>query len=180
MHLHHIGKAWKLSKWVPRELTEGNRLQRVSICSSLISCQKKELFLYFLLTCDEKWILYTSHGQLHHWLSPMDPIPHSAKAPLHPKKHMLCFWWTSAGIVHHKFLPQAQTNHYGLGLQLEHVQVMNRKKVQFLQDNEKPHNVKVIHNEITTLEWELLLYPPYSPDIFPSDYHLFRALDTHM
>ena len=28
--------------------------------------------------------------------------------------------------------------------------------------------------------WEILPHLPYSPDIAPSDYHLFRALQFHM
>ena len=27
-----------------------------------------------------------------------------------------------------------------------------------------------------TLKWEVLLHPPYSPDVAPSDYYLFRSM----
>jgi histone-lysine N-methyltransferase SETMAR len=29
---------------------------------------------------------------------------------------------------------------------------------------------------IQELDWEILPHPPYSPDLAPSDYHLFRSL----
>ncbi|KAG5324036.1 MOS1T transposase, partial [Pseudoatta argentina] len=29
---------------------------------------------------------------------------------------------------------------------------------------------------LETLKWEVLLHPPYSPDVAPSDYHLFRSM----
>jgi [histone H3]-lysine36 N-dimethyltransferase SETMAR len=34
--------------------------------------------------------------------------------------------------------------------------------------------------KLMELDWEVLPHPPYSPDIAPSDYHLFRAMDNFM
>ncbi|EGI69192.1 Mariner Mos1 transposase, partial [Acromyrmex echinatior] len=31
----------------------------------------------------------------------------------------------------------------------------------------------------TYLKWEVLPNPPYSPDVVPSDYHLFRTFQWH-
>ncbi|GFV92182.1 histone-lysine N-methyltransferase SETMAR [Trichonephila clavipes] len=33
---------------------------------------------------------------------------------------------------------------------------------------------------IQRLIWETLCHPPYSPDVAPSDYHLFHSLDNHL
>jgi histone-lysine N-methyltransferase SETMAR len=30
--------------------------------------------------------------------------------------------------------------------------------------------------DIQEFDWEILSHPPYSPDLAPSDYHLFRSL----
>ena len=30
------------------------------------------------------------------------------------------------------------------------------------------------------LDWDILPHPPYSPDLAPSDYHLFRSLEHYL
>ena len=37
---------------------------------------------------------------------------------------------------------------------------------------------ELIQQKLEEFQWELLLYPPYLPDLAPSDYHLFRLLRT--
>ncbi|CAK9796061.1 Mariner Mos1 transposase [Anthophora plagiata] len=51
-------------------------------------------------------------------------------------------------------------------------------KVILQHDNTRPHIARPVKNYLETLKWEVLSHPPYSPDIAPSDYHLFRAM-TH-
>jgi histone-lysine N-methyltransferase SETMAR len=34
--------------------------------------------------------------------------------------------------------------------------------------------------KIKELNWEILDQPPYSPDLAPSDYHLFGSLQNHL
>jgi len=34
----------------------------------------------------------------------------------------------------------------------------------------------VVKTYLETLKWEVLLHPPYSPDVASSDYHLFRLM----
>jgi len=50
-------------------------------------------------------------------------------------------------------------------------------KVILLHDNAQPHVglVKVVKKYLETLKWDVL-HPPYSPDIAPSDYWLFRKM----
>jgi len=48
-----------------------------------------------------------------------------------------------------------------------------RDKVILQHDNIRPHVAKVLK---TYLKWEILSHPPYSPNVAPSDYHLFRSM----
>ncbi|KAG5324868.1 MOS1T transposase, partial [Pseudoatta argentina] len=40
----------------------------------------------------------------------------------------------------------------------------------------RPHVAKPVKTYLETLKWEVLPQPPYSPDIAPSDFHLFRSM----
>jgi histone-lysine N-methyltransferase SETMAR len=48
--------------------------------------------------------------------------------------------------------------------------------VLFLHDNASSHTAKVTKKKLDDLGWEILPHPPYSPDMAPSDNHLFPSL----
>ena len=50
------------------------------------------------------------------------------------------------------------------------------KKVILQHDKSRPHVAKPAKTYMKTLKWEILPHPQYSPDIAPSDYHLFRSM----
>ncbi|GFV54906.1 mariner Mos1 transposase [Trichonephila clavipes] len=49
-------------------------------------------------------------------------------------------------------------------------------KVILQHDNARTHVAKVVKTYLETLKWEVLPRPLYSPDLAPSDYHLFRSM----
>ena len=55
-----------------------------------------------------------------------------------------------------------------------------RLEVACQHDNAKLHTVKLTQQFLESLGWTIVLHPPYSPDLAPSDQYLFRALKQHL
>ena len=96
-------------------------------------------------------------------------------------------WWNFEGIIHFELLPEGQVlNSEVFCLQLERMHyklakkypaLINRKNVLLHHDNARPHTSRMTKQKITELPGiELIPHPAYSPDLAPSDYHLFRSM----
>ncbi|GFX26907.1 mariner Mos1 transposase [Trichonephila clavipes] len=55
-------------------------------------------------------------------------------------------------------------------------ELVNRRGVVFHQENAGPYISVVTRQNLWEQGWEVLMRPPYSPDLAPSDYHIFLAL----
>jgi len=54
------------------------------------------------------------------------------------------------------------------------------KGVLFLHDNAPSHRALATQKELSYLGFQYLDHPPYSPDLAPSDYHLFPGLKKQL
>ncbi len=100
-------------------------------------------------------------------------------------KFQLTVFWDCEGVIHLDFCPPKKSItavYYSNLLQIVHDKLpkMRPGKVHlrplFLQDNARVHTAKVSMEKIKDLKWQLLPHPPYSPDLAPSDFHLFGPL----
>lgn len=186
--LHDMGKINKVGKWVPHKLTEINLIQRLNTCVSLLAKYKKKDFLWKIVTGDEKWIYLDNSMNKKQWLSPGQPTIPSPKPNIHRQKVMLSVWWDMKGVIYYELLEPRRT----VNAQLYSQQLIRldqnikekrtgpghgNKKVILLHDNARPHVALVTQETIIELGWEVLPHPAYSPDLAPSDYHLFRSLE---
>lgn len=80
-HLKQIGKVNKAGVWVPHELSPENLLQRMTICSSLLSRQEVDPFLKRIVTGDEKWVLYVNVKRKNQWVDKGEKVAPTAKPP---------------------------------------------------------------------------------------------------
>ena len=83
-HLKQIGKVKKLNKWVPCEQTK-NKNCRFEVLSSFILCKNKP-FLYWIVMCDEKRVLYDN--QVSDWTK--KKLQSISQTKLVPQSHGHC------------------------------------------------------------------------------------------
>ena len=53
-------------------------------------------------------------------------------------------------------------------------------RIYFLHDNARPHVTKSTRQKLLSLRWITIPHPPYSPDLAPTDYHLYRSLSNYL
>ena len=183
--LTELGKTSKLGCWIPRELTEDQKNQRFQTCASLLSRQSNEPFLHKLITCDEKWVLYKNVKRKRQWCDRGERPTPEPKAPLHGKKVLLSVFWDHEGVLLFELLPENTTvtaEYYCGQLQrLKNVVEATRSRpggIIMLHDNASSHTARVTQRRVQELGIEVLPHPPYSPDLSPTDYHLFFSLQN--
>jgi len=109
------------------------------------------------------------------------------KTTFHPKNVLLTVWWSQAGLIHYKFLPTGKTitaNKYCTQIKEIHKKLavmcpamVDRKTPLLLYDNARPHVAQQTLEKLNELMIKTVPHPPYSPDLSPTDYHIFQALD---
>ncbi|GFX50915.1 histone-lysine N-methyltransferase SETMAR [Trichonephila clavipes] len=90
----------------------------------------------------------------------------------------------------HKLLPHGQTlnldlycqqvDRLKLAIDQKWPELGNRRCGVFHQDNVRSHTSVVPLQDLWELGWEVLMHPPYSPYLAPSDYHRFLVLQNFL
>jgi len=148
---------------------------------------ERKSFLHRIVTGDEKWIYFENPKRKRSWLSPGEAAPSTAKPNRFSRKTMLCVWWDQDSVVYHELLKPGETvntdryrqqminlNHALIGKRPEWAR--RHGKVILQHDNEPSHTARSVKDTLKTLNWEILSHPPYSPDLAPSDFHLFASM----
>lgn len=193
--IHEILKLHKVtSRWVPHELTDQNRKNRVKMC--------KENLAYFrdgpgrlsdILTGDETWIYHRSIGRKTSnasWIGEGEPPRTVVRRDKYEPKTMYIIFFRSTGLVHVDAVPRGETvdsDYYtqnGLGPAFKALEKQRRmcgmKNIKLLHDGAKSHTSSQTHNFIEQHGVKLINHPPYSPDLAPCDFWLFDYLKLNL
>ncbi|GFS87632.1 histone-lysine N-methyltransferase SETMAR [Trichonephila clavipes] len=113
-----------------------------------------------------------------------------SKPGLTARKVLLNIWWDWKEKNYYALLLYDQTLNSDLYCQqLDHLkpaigqkrlELTYRISVVFHQDNARTHTSVVTRQKLWKPGWEVLMHPPYSLDLAPSDYHLFLALQNFL
>ena len=189
-HLKQLGYVNKLDIWVPHKLNEIQLIKGIFICDSLLKHNETDSFLKRTITGDEKWVVYDNVARKRSWSKRDEPAQSTSKADIHQKKVMLSVWWDFKGIFYFELLPRNKTNYSNVychqlmkldnEIKRKRPELVTRKGIIFHQDNARPHTSLVTRKKLLQLGWEVMPHPPYSPDLAPSDYHLYRSLQNHL
>jgi histone-lysine N-methyltransferase SETMAR len=189
-HLRNLGYSKKLDIWVPHKLVENQLIQRINICDMLFKRNQIDPFLKNLITGDEKWIVYNNVNRKRSWSKSGETSQRISKPDIHQKKVMLSIWWDYKGIIYFELLPSNKTidsNVYCQQLSKlndclhqKRPNLVNRARVVFHHYNARPHTSLVTRQKLLELGWDVLPHPSYSPDMAPTDYHLFLSLQNSL
>ena len=72
----------------------------------------------------------------------------------------------------------SQLDQLKAALNEKHLELVNRKHITSHQDNIRPHVSLMTRQKLLQSGWEVLIHPLYSPDMAPSDFHLFQAFQN--
>jgi histone-lysine N-methyltransferase SETMAR len=178
------------ARWVPKSLSMFDKHRRVTASKELLSLYQHDPneFETRFITGDETWVYDyqpESKQQSMVWVKKGSPAPVKFKSARSAGKSMATIFWDCQGAVLIDFLPRGTTmtgQYYAalLGRLREAVKKERRGKlsrgVLLLHDNAPPHTSHFSTSAIYECGFEILQHPPYSPDLAPSDFHLFANL----
>lgn len=191
---HELGMNKVSARWVPRLLTPENKRARFLISRDNLALfvRDPENFMDRFITMDETWVHHyqpESKEQSKQWKHPGSPTPRKAKVTRSAGKVMASIFWDSKGVLLLDFLETGRTitgEYYAHLLQQLRVQIKIKRRgkltkgVLFHQDNAPAHTSATAMSAIQGCGFDIISHPPYSPDLAPSDFHLFPKMKLEL
>ena len=159
-HIQRLGLLKKNYICIPHELKEIHLNKRINACDLHLKRNEVDPFLKQIITGDDQ------------------------------KKIVLSVWWDWKGMVFFELLPRNQTinsdvycrqlNKLIAAVKEKRPELVNHRGVIFYYINATSHTSLSTRQKLLRLGWEVMLHSPYSPDLAPPDYYLFRSLQNSL
>ena len=178
------------ANWVPKYLNEDLKRQRCQSSEETLEFFRGDPndFLSRLFTMDETWLFYydpeTKQPSME-WRHCGSPRPQKFRVQKSAGKVLASIFWDQDSILLINYLPKGQTinaEYYSsLLVQLKDIlkeirRAKFNKVVLILHDNAPAHRALATPKKLAYPSFQFLDHPPYTPDLDPSDYHLFLRL----
>ena len=183
------------ARWVPRQLTAELKERRVYACQELLKRFEAEDdgFLGRIVTGDETWVHYhqpETKKASKEWRHTSSPKPKKFLTQPYAGKVMVTLFWDERGLSLERYMPRGNTvtsTTYADLLKNQLLPAVKSKRrgllstgVLLQHDNARSHTARSTVTTIQDLSFECLPHPPYSPDLAPSDFHVFGPLKEAM
>lgn len=186
----HLGMTKVSARWVPRMLTPCQKATRVLLSRENLDWFEKEgdLFLSRIVTGDETWIHHwdpETKQESMQWKHKGSPPPKKFRTQPSAGKIMATIFWDMEGVLMIDYLPHKETitgAYYAQVLEKLKEAILEKRRgkcsrgVLLLHDNAPVHKSRIAKAAVKDLGFIELNHPPYSPDLAPSDFYLFRHL----
>nr|CAH7720056.1 unnamed protein product [Callosobruchus chinensis] len=189
-----LGMRKLCAKMVPKVLTVEQKELRLSICKDMISRieEEGEDWMSNVITGDESWVFQydpETKRQSMQWVEKGGKRPTKARMSKSKVKSLLIAFFDINGVVHHEYVPAGQTVNGKF-----YIEVLKRLKARVFRarpelaergwvlhhDNAPAHSSFAVRDFLTKNGIPTLPHPPYSPDLAPSDFHLFPQLKSYL
>lgn len=188
--INQLGYSKVCARWVPRCLTVDHKSQRKDISFDLLRRfhVDGEAFLSRIVTGDETWVHHfepETKRQSMEWRHAYSPQKKKFKTVPSAGKVMMTVFWDCEGVILIDVMPKGSTiNSEAYVKTLDKLKQrfrrlgrhVNPQDVLIQHDNARPHTSLRTCEHIAKLGWIVLPHPPYSPDLAPSDFHLFGPM----
>jgi len=193
--IHDSLKLRKITcRWVPHDLTEENRKERVAACRENLRMFKENKWrLCDVITGDESWIYWRQIGRKSSnasWIGEDESPKTVVRRNQFEPKTMVSVFYKTTGLVHVHFLNKGETidaNIYINNCLKPVVRAINELRptsgttnMKFHHDNARPHVAQSVKSYLKREGFLTIRHPPYSPDLAPSDFWLFDYIKRNL
>ncbi|UYV83179.1 hypothetical protein LAZ67_23000081 [Cordylochernes scorpioides] len=178
------------AKFIPRFLTNEQKLCRLATCEDMLEMTRTDPeWKDKIITGYETWV-YGYYPETKHqsaeWRCQGELRPKKSRLLKSRNKVLLVAFLDKKGIFHHEYLPAGQTviKDMYLGILRRLREAIRKKRPEkwtnggwiLHHDNARPHTTHLMTSFLAKNGTQILLQPPYFPDIAPNDFFLFPKL----